>query len=173
MGPVEVMTPARKMQLIFAACAAAIAGTVASEGWVLKGYPDPVVGRALPTACAGVTEGVVLGRVYTEAECAQMTMLAKVKHAAPLAPCIEREMPPAFLGTMIDTAYNIGTNGFLKSSMCKHMRAGDYPAACDALLLYQYAAGRECSIRANNCYGVWLRRQEKRAECRRALNGSR
>lgn len=164
------MTPARKMQLLFSACALMVAGTMAHEGWVLRGYPDPVVGAKLPTACDGVTEGVVLGRVYTEAECVQMSMLAKVKHAAPLVDCVEKEMPPAFLATMVDTAYNVGVGAFRKSSMCRQMKAGNYPAACDALLLYKYAGGKDCSVRSNNCYGVWLRRQEQRAACRKALS---
>lgn len=163
------MTPARKMQLIFSACALMVAGTMAHEGWVLRGYPDPVVGAKLPTACDGVTEGVVLGRIYTEAECVQMSMLAKVKHAAPLVDCIEKEMPPAFLATMVDTAYNVGVGAFKKSTMCRQMKAGNYPAACDALLLYKYAGGKDCSVRSNNCYGVWLRRQEQRSVCREAL----
>lgn len=162
------MTPARKMQLLFAACALMVTGTVAHEGWVLKGYPDPVVGAKLPTACDGVTEGVVLGRTYTEAECVQMSMLAKVKHAAPILPCIQREMSPAFLVPMVDTAYNIGTNGFLRSSMCREMKAGNYPAACDALLLYYRAGGRDCRT-DRSCRGVWIRRQEKHAECVAAL----
>lgn len=163
------MTPARKMALLFSACALAITGTVASEGWVLKGYPDPVVGAKIPTACAGVTEGVVLGKTYTEAECVQMTMMATVKHAAPILPCVTREMPPAFLSTMVDTSYNIGTSGFLKSSMCRAMKAGDYPAACEALNLYVFAGGKDCRIRSNNCYGLVTRRREARAQCLEAL----
>lgn len=170
------MTPARKMQLIVAAVGAMIAGTVAHEGWVLKAYPDPVRGAALPTACDGVTEGVVLGKTYTEAECLQMSLIAKVKHAAPLVDCIEKDMPPEFLGAMVDTAYNVGVGTFKASSMCRHMRAGDYPAACDALLLYTKARKTpggpllDCRDRRNNCYGLVTRRKEQRAACLKALS---
>lgn len=169
------MTPTRKMQLLFAACMLMVTGTMAHEGWVLKGYPDPVRGNALPTACDGVTEGVVLGKVYTEAECVQMSMLAKVKHAAPLVDCIEKDMPPAFLATMVDTAYNVGVGAFKSSTMCRQMKAGNYPAACEAILLYIKARKTpggpllDCRDRANNCYGLVVRRQEQRAACLEAL----
>lgn len=163
------MTTARKMQLLLSACAILVSGLIAREGMVLRGYPDPVVGAKLPTACAGVTEGVVLGRAYTPEQCAQMTMVAMVKHAAPILPCVEREMPPAFLAEMADASYNLGAPTFLKSSMCREMKAGNLPAACDALLLYVYAGGKDCRIAANNCRGVVIRRQEARAACRKAL----
>jgi lysozyme len=169
------MTPARKMQLITGAVVLMISGTMASEGWVLKGYPDPVRKAALPTACDGVTEGVVLGKVYSEGECIRMSLLAKIKHAAPLADCIEHEMPEAFLATMADASYNLGVGTFLDSSMCKQMKAGNYAAACDAILLYNKARKTpggpllDCNIRANNCYGVIVRRKEQRAQCLKAL----
>jgi lysozyme len=169
------MTPARKMQLIFSAAAIMVAGTMAHEGWVLKGYKDPVRGAALPTACDGVTEGVVLGKAYTEDECIRMSMLAKVKHAAPLAQCIEKEMPAPFLASMVDTAYNVGVGNFHKSAMCRQMKAGNYPAACDAILLYNKARKTpggpllDCNIRSNNCYGVIVRRKEQRKACLEGL----
>jgi lysozyme len=169
------MTPARKMQLIFSAVAIMTAGTMAHEGWILKGYPDPVRKAALPTACDGVTEGVVLGKVYSEGDCIRMSMLAKVKHAAPLADCIEKEMPPAFLATMADASYNLGVGTFLGSSMCQQMKFGNYPAACDAFLLYNKARRTpggpklDCNIRSNDCYGLINRRKEQRAICLEAL----
>jgi len=169
------MTPARKMALILSALTAMAGGAhVAREGWVLKGYPDPVHGAKVPTACDGVTEGVVLGRVYTEAECVQMSLIAKVKHAAPIASCIEHEMPVAFLAEQTDMAFNIGVGkpggkgGFLNSTMCRQMRAGDYQAACDAILLYYRAGSLDCRT-DRRCRGLWLRRQEAHKRCSLAL----
>lgn len=166
------MTPAQKLALLFSALSLGAGGLVASEGWVLKGYADPVHGAKVPTACAGVTEGVVLGRVYTEDECIAMTASAMLKHAAPILPCVGDTFPVtggAYLKTMADTSYNIGTAGFLRSSMCRKMQAGDYRGACNAIPLYKYAGGKDCSHRPNNCYGVITRRKDQQADCLKAL----
>lgn len=170
------MTPGQKLALLFSALSLGAGGLVASEGWVLKGYRDPVHGAKVPTACAGVTEGVVLGKVYTEDECLAMTAQAMVKHAAPIMPCIGDGFPPTggrYLMTMADTSYSIGTAGFLKSSMCREMKAGNYRAACNAIPLYNKVRKNgvllNCNIRSNNCYGVIVRRAEQQAACLKAL----
>lgn len=162
------MTPARKLQLLFAACSLAAVATVGREGWELKAYPDPVVGRKLPTACAGVTEGVELGHTYTEEECLLMTAQAMVKHSAPILPCVREDTPVPLLAEMVSMSVNIGTAGFLGSTMCREMKAGHYKAACDAIPTWYRAGGRDCRIRANNCYGLWLDRQRMQAACLKA-----
>lgn len=136
------------------------------------GYRDLVHEAKVPTACAGVTEGVVLGRVYTEDERVAMTAQAMVKHAAPIMPCIgERFLVTGgrYPMTMADTSYSIGTAGFLKSSMCREMRAGNYRAACNAIPLYKYAGGKDCTVRSNHCFGVITWRAEQMAACIRSL----
>ena len=141
---------------------------VGREGWELKTYPDPVVGNRVPTACAGVTQGVQIGKTYTEQECVQMTMIAMVEHSAPLLPCIESEMPPAFLGEMVSMSHNIGTGGFLGSSMCRSMKAGDLAGACRAILLWYRAGGADCRT-DRRCRGLWTDRQRSSADCLKAL----
>jgi lysozyme len=167
------MSPAaRKLTLVFAALSLGAGGLIASEAWVLKGYPDPVHGNKVPTACGGVTEGVVIGRVYTEQECLQMQAAAMVKHATPVLPCLRDDFPAdgaPYLKVMLDTAYNIGTGAFRGSSMCRKMQAGDYAGACASILKWDRAGGKDCNIRANNCYGVVVRRREAYAQCMRAL----
>lgn len=173
------MSPAQKLALLFTALSLSVAGgggLIATEGWVLKGYPDPVHGAKVPTACAGVTEGVILGRVYTEQQCLEMQAAAMVKTAAPILPCVGDSFPVtggAYLRTMADTSFNIGPPTFVKSSMCRRMLASDYRGACDAILLYDKVAVngalKSCRDRANNCYGVIVRRQEQRAACLKAL----
>jgi lysozyme len=165
------MTPAQRLQLVFAACVAAATGVVSAEGWKTKAQPDPVVGEKLPTACAGVTEGVIAHHQYTEDECVQMTAQAMLKHATPILPCLPNDAKPSdapFLGTMINTSYNVGVSKFLKSTMCVRMKAHDYAGACDAILLYRFAGGHDCRT-DRVCRGVWTRRQEQRAECAKSL----
>lgn len=170
------MTPGQKLALVFSALSIAAVPLVASEGWVLKGYPDPVHRAKVPTACAGVTEGVVLGRIYSEDECLQMTAAAMLKNATPILACVPDNFPVtggAYLKSMSDTSFNIGAGAFRSSSMCRKMLAGDYLGACNAILLYDKVrvngALKSCHDRANNCYGVIVRRNEQRAQCLKAL----
>ncbi|EOH1213474.1 lysozyme [Acinetobacter baumannii] len=65
----------------------------------------------------------------------------------------------------LDFSYQYGVPTFAKSSMLKHLKAGQYKAACDSLLKYKYVAKRDCSIRSNGCYGVWTRQLERHAKC--------
>ncbi|AYX95811.1 glycoside hydrolase family protein [Acinetobacter baumannii] len=65
----------------------------------------------------------------------------------------------------LDFSYQYGVPTFAKSSMLKHLKAGQYKAACDSLLKYKYVAKRDCSIRKNGCYGVWTRQLERHAKC--------
>lgn len=170
------MTPAQKLALLFTALSLSAGGLIASEGWVLEGYKDPVHGAKVPTACGGVTEGVVLGRTYTEQQCLEMQALAMVKNVSPILPCVPDSFPlsgGAYLKTMGDTSYNIGPPTFLTSSMCRKMQAGDYRGACDAILLYDKVTingvKKSCHDKANNCRGLIIRRNEQRAACLAAL----
>lgn len=158
------MTPARKLQLLFAACSLAAVSLVGREGWELKAYPDPVHGNRVPTACAGVTEGVVAGRVYSEEECLLMTSQAMVKHGAPILPCVGEGMPVAVLAEFVSMSHNIGTAGFLSSSMCRLAKAGDYRGACDAILLWYRAGPADCRT-DRRCRGLWIDRQRQHAAC--------
>lgn len=162
---------AKRLGLLFAACCALAAPIVANEGWVERGYADPVHGKKVPTGCAGVTKGIEIGRVYTPEECLQKTAAAMVEHAAPIMACVRDDFPATgapYLAEMVDMSYNIGTSGFLKSSMCRRMKAADYKGACDAILLYHYAGGKDCRT-DRSCRGVWKRRLESHAKCLGAL----
>lgn len=60
--------------------------------------------------------------------------------------------------------YGIGT--WRKSSMRRELLAGNYEAACEALLMYRYAAGFDCSTPGNKrCWGVWKRQIERHDTC--------
>lgn len=66
----------------------------------------------------------------------------------------------------MDWVYQYGTPAWIKSSMRKEILAGNYVAACDALLLYRHSGGFDCSIPNNKvCSGVWLRQQKRHKTC--------
>ena len=65
----------------------------------------------------------------------------------------------------MDFTYQYGTGAWSKSSMLRNLKARKYKQACDSLLKYKYDAKRDCSIRSNNCYGVWTRQVERHNKC--------
>lgn len=66
----------------------------------------------------------------------------------------------------MDWVYQYGTGAWAKSSMRTALLAGDYRAACDALLLYKKSGGHDCSIPGNKvCAGVWTRQLKRHAQC--------
>ena len=70
----------------------------------------------------------------------------------------------------LDWVYQYGIAAWKKSSMLRNLKAGNYKAACDSLLLYKYSGGYDCSIPGNKiCSGVWKRQLERHAKCLEAL----
>lgn len=66
----------------------------------------------------------------------------------------------------MDWVYQFGIGAWVKSSMRRNLLAGDYVAACNALLLYKYSGGYDCSTPGNKrCAGVWDRQQERNRKC--------
>lgn len=66
----------------------------------------------------------------------------------------------------MDWVYQYGMGAWNKSSMRRALIKGDYRAACDALLLYKYSGGYDCSTPGNKrCAGVWTRQLERHKAC--------
>lgn len=66
----------------------------------------------------------------------------------------------------MDWVYQYGTAAWLKSSMRRELLAGNYVPACNALLLYKFSAGYDCSTPGNKrCAGVWTRQLERHKKC--------
>lgn len=70
----------------------------------------------------------------------------------------------------LDFTYQYGIDNWQASGMRRNLLAGDYRAACDALLRYRFAAGYDCSTTIKGqpnkrCWGVWARQQERHAIC--------
>lgn len=175
-------TRVRMMALLFMALAASTGPYIAREGYELVAYPDPVHGAKVPTYCAGLTGGgVKVGDRFTEEECFRRVMLSRVEHIVPILPCIREDIPVTpttgdYLGVMASMSDNIGTGkgaprgGFLNSAMCRHMKAGEYRKACDAIKLYKYAGGVDCSNPNQRvCRGLWADRLKSHETCIKAI----
>lgn len=66
----------------------------------------------------------------------------------------------------MDWIYQYGTGAWRSSSMRRELVAGDYKAACGALLEYKKSGGFDCSIPGNRiCAGVWTRQLKRHKAC--------
>lgn len=101
------------------------------------------------------------------------------KRAAELARNLHREEEARFIESLpgvvltqgefdlyVDFTGQYGIGNWRASSMRRHLLAGEYRQACDALLRYRRAAGFDCSTPGNRrCPGVWTRQLERHAKC--------
>lgn len=130
------------------------------EGNKLVGYRD-IAGIA--TKCRGVTEGAVVGRRYTPAECDEANAQAVLKHAQVVLTCTPqlRGHPPQ-LAMAISLTYNIGPSAYCRSTVARHFRAGDWQGACQAFLMWNRAGGYVVK-------GLVNRRADEAAKCKSGL----
>lgn len=110
------------------------------EGRSLVAYPD-IVGVA--TICDGETRGVQMGDRATPEDCDRMTAAAVAEFEAAIRPCLPDDLPVKMRAAFVVTAYNIGSAGFCRSTMSRRAKAGDLRGACDALMMWTKAGGRE------------------------------
>jgi lysozyme len=131
------------------------------EGEVLRGYRDPV---GIATKCYGDTEDVVVGKVYSRADCLRSLESALVKHAGPVMECVPQlaDYSDGERAAAVSLAYNIGVNAFCKSTIAKKWRAGDRRGACAGFHAYKYAGGRVMP-------GIVVRRGDEAAICARDI----
>lgn len=136
----KVATGGTLVAIVGTAAAALLTAEIPKdEGVVYRGYRDPV---GIPTKCMGDTRDVVVGKVYTRAECLASMDKALVDHAAPVLRCA-----PAIRGNTniiyasVSYAYNVGPSRFCKRA-APLFQAGRWREACATLAKPDTAAGR-------------------------------
>jgi lysozyme len=139
------------------AFAAALALVVAFEGLRRVAYPDPV---GIPTICYGHTAGVRLGDTATLQECDGMADADLAAVFAAINTEIKQELPPEVLGATASFCYNVGMTACARSTMFRHLKAGNFRAACNELPRWVYAKGRKLN-------GLVRRREAERQLCLR------
>lgn len=144
------------------AMAAAIGAVSVFEGRSNEAYLDPV---GVATICDGITHNVELGDTATDAECDALLRAEIKKALTVLDNAVEADMPPSRRAALASFIYNVGPTAFRRSTLRRKLQAGDVQGACDELLRWVYAGGRDCRIRTNNCYGIVTRRQREREMC--------
>lgn len=140
--------------------------TKQEEGVELKPYRDSV---GILTVCVGETQKIIPGKIYTLKECMALYEAQYQTYSsrtlALYNDTAKAVVTPEIHATMTDMSYNIGVAGVAKSSMIRNLNAGKPKEACDSILKYKYAGGRNCTVRSNNCYGVWKRRLKWHKVC--------
>lgn len=131
--------------------------TAAFEGMVLRNYIDSV---GVETWCIGETQMGRLEAGYTPEYCRTLFNARYPQYAAQLYACYDdkakRYVTPAMHAAFTDVFYNTGAK--CSTGMVRNLKAGKPVEACEYTLKYKRAGGKDCSVRSNNCWGVWERR---------------
>ena len=148
--------------VIAAALVAAIPFIGDREGESLQSYKDSV---GVWTVCRGETFGVTPDDKLTKQQCDLLTQSRIGMFMFQVAGNITVPVSPNMLAAHTSFAYNIGIDGYKRSSTLRLTNAGDYKGGCNAMMKWITAGGRDCSVRSNNCYGLFLRRQDEVKLC--------
>lgn len=160
-----------KARLAVAALSLSAAGFVALVAH--EDYTDravvPIPGDR-PTVGFGSTfrddgSPVQMGDTITPPRAVARTFAHIERDETRLRQCVTAPLHQHEYDALVDHAYQFGAAATCGSTVVRRVNAGDYTGACDAYLMWKRAAGRDCSVRSNGCYGVWLRAQERRARC--------
>lgn len=138
--------------------------TAQFEGMVLENYIDTV---GVETWCIGETQMGRLDAGYTKEYCEQLFFARYTQYSGQLYACYDdkakRYVTPAMHAAFTDVYYNTGSR--CNTGMIRNLKRGKPVVACEYTLKYKRAGGKDCSIRENNCYGVWKRRLEFYPKC--------
>lgn len=153
----------RRAAGIVATSAALMALAVATlgqfEGRELRAYQD-IVG--VWTICYGETRGVQPGDVATPEQCDSMLAKGVREYEAGLDRCLTVPVPGKTKVALISWTYNVGVAAACGSTLIKLANTGNLRAACDQLLRWTRAGGREVK-------GLVDRRAAERALCLEGL----
>lgn len=146
------------------AAAALVSLTSSQEGVSLAPYNDRLA-NDVQTVCFGETH--VQMRRYTMEQCRDMLGDSLAGYAEGV-----RSATPGFDSltdgqrtAAIDLAYNAGLANYKGSTLRKRYVARDFPGACSEYIKWRFVNGRDCSIAANRCSGIYKRRLLERAAC--------
>lgn len=147
--------------------AAGFVGILTREGYSEKAYPDPVHGTAVPTIGFGSTEDVKMGDRTTPVAAAQRTLREVRTFEGGIKRCADGvELFPAEYDLYIELAHNIGPTLFCKSTLLKRLKAREYRAACEQILVFDRSGKEICSEPGNKvCGGLWKDRLRLHKAC--------
>jgi lysozyme len=134
------------------------------EGEFLNTYKCPA---GVDTVCYGETDPAFAkpGAHYSKLECLKMLEASLIKYAEPVLRCTPGlEGHPPQLAAAVSLAYNIGIDGYCKSTVARRFNAGDWPGACAAFEMWNRVGGTVL-------LGLVRRRADERRLCETGLEG--
>lgn len=145
--------------------AAALVGLVSQEGYTDRAV-IPVKGD-VPTLGFGTTGGVKLGDTTTPPKALALALRDVQKFEGAIKHCVTVPLHQHEYDAYTSLAYNIGPAAFCKSSLVKHLNAGDYATACYEITRWSYYKGHDCAAPENArlCGGLAKRRKAEFLQC--------
>ena len=131
------------------------------EGHSNRVYLDSV---GLPTVCTGhMDRSMKVGAWYSDKECAELLRRDTGSVHAMLVRNIKVPLYQWEYDALMSFCINVGNTACATSTLFKKINRGDYAGAGSEFGRWTRAAGRDCRVRANQCYGIVLRREKERA----------
>lgn len=145
--------------------AAALVGLVTQESYTDKAV-IPVKGD-VPTIGFGTTGGVKLGDTTTPPKALARALQDVQTFEGAIKQCVKVPLHQYEYDAYTSLAYNIGPTAFCKSSLVKHLNAGDYATACYEITRWSYFQGKNCAAPENArlCGGLAKRRKAEFLQC--------
>lgn len=142
-----------------AVSAVGIAALTGHEGLRTTGYLDSV---GIPTVCYGHTATAVVGQTVSHEHCEALLAQDLAEFSATVNRYVEVPLSQQQFDALVSFCYNVGSRACRDSTLFRTLNAGDYYGAAHQFDRWKFAQGRDCTIRANNCYGVWTRRMAEK-----------
>lgn len=164
----QMKHPVRLMVASLSLSAAGFVGLVSHEGFtstaVIPTQGDrPTVGFGSTFRDDGTP--VQMGDTITAPKAVARSYNHIAKDETRLKNCVTAPVSQNEYDLLVDHAYQYGPAATCNSEIVRLTNLQQYAAACDAYLNWRRVAGRDCRIRSNNCYGVWLRSQARAEKC--------
>lgn len=153
----------RKVDVVIADDGTALVRHVSGPQY-LRAYRD-IAG--VPTACDGITKGVRLGQVYTEAQCNALLERELVIHAEGVmacSPALRKDGRDWQRIAAVDHGYQFGVSGWCTSTARRLFEQGRIAEGCADLLRWNKAGGCVSN-------GVQRRSYRRMEYCRTGLPG--
>lgn len=131
-----------KPKLSLAAMTLSVAGAsfiMSMEGVKTTAYPDPALGKNVPTICAGHTKGVYLGQQATLQQCQQWLVEDTTYAGKAVKRLVKVEVTQEQYDALVSFTYNLGEGTLAHSSLLMYINKGLCKEAGAAFLLYDKA----------------------------------
>lgn len=129
------------------------------EGHSNRVYLDSI---GKPTVCTGHMDAKMkVGTYYTDEQCAELLRTDTDSAAYAVRQLVKVPLYQYEFDALVSFCFNVGNGNCRSASLFKVLNNGDYAAVPYQLSRWRFAGGRDCAVRSNNCYGVYLRRQHE------------